>query len=177
MQRGVNAELGQGIVEFAVIFPLFVILIFVMIDGGLLMGNSSRVHHAVSEGARLGAIGASKTDIRDRVADQSHGLIDSDTPEDCGTRNDEVCILWFDGPNGEPAGQVGSLVRVSVHYHYFLVTPLGHLVDSLDWLGFGNPDTFHFSVDGCSVAILERPVVGGASSSGDADDADADCNF
>jgi hypothetical protein len=160
-----RAERGQGIVEFAVVFPLFVMLIFVMIDGGLLMGRYSQVHHGVNEGARLGSLGADKDDIIDRVVDQSQGLVTSSTQENCGTRTDEVCVKWYDGPNGEDAGEVGSRVRVAVHYHYYYNTPLGAVLDGVT--------SDHFSVDACAISTLERPNPN--LSSGDTEGGDPEC--
>jgi Flp pilus assembly protein TadG len=147
------SERGQGLVEFAVIFPLLIMLIFVMIDGGLLMGNFGRINHAVSEGGRYGAVGASKNQIIDRVIAQSNGLIDrgNTTPRCPTTTQEEICVQWYRGPNGEDYGEVGSRVKVAVHYHYFFLTPIDDMVG-----GFGGPD--HFSIDACTVVTLERPT-------------------
>ena len=40
------SQRGQGLVEFAVIFPLFMIFVSLMVDGGLLMGryNNMMLH-------------------------------------------------------------------------------------------------------------------------------------
>ena len=157
MNRQLAAEHGQGLVEFAVIFPLFITLIFVMIDGGLLMGRYNQVNHAAQEGARLGATGANGAAIAARAQRQANNLL-SGVPVDC-SGGEQVCVQWFKGPNNEPAGQVGSSVRVKIRYDYGLLTPLDN---------FGFPD--HMDVDSCAIARLERPL-SSVSSSGDHDDA------
>jgi hypothetical protein len=151
MHRWRVGERGQGIVEFAVIFPIFVMLIFVMIDGGLLMGNFGRVNHGVDEGARYAATGASTDEIIERVSDQSGGLIDETTTRQCpAASQEEICVEYYPGPNGERIGEVGSRVKVSAHYHYYLITPIGTMA--------GGMATDHFSMDPCAIATLERPA-------------------
>ena len=54
--RRLSRQDGQGLVEFAVVFPIFIFLVFMMIDGGLLMGRYSNINHAANEGARLLAV-------------------------------------------------------------------------------------------------------------------------
>lgn len=143
-----RTEHGQGLIEFAVIFPVFILLVFVLIDGGLVMGRYSQVNHAAQEGARYGATGASSGEIAARVRDQSINLLE-DVPTGCG--GEGICVRWYSGPNGEPRGQVGSLVRVIVRYNYDFVTPLD--------VPFG---VSKFDVDACAMARVERPTsVGG----------------
>jgi hypothetical protein len=123
-------ERAQGIVEFAAIFPLFIALVFVMIDGGILMGRYNQVNHSAREGGA-----------------QSIGLLGS-VPATCsGTR--QICVQWFDGPND--AGEVGSYVRVVVRYDYNPITPIDNGMFGM--VGF--PD--HWDVDSCAIARLERP--------------------
>jgi hypothetical protein len=144
MDRGRRAERGQGIVEFAVIFPVFMALVFVMIDGGLVMGRYNQVNHAAQEGARFAATGIDDPDeIAERVRAQSIELLE-DVPEGC-TGTERICVRWVDGPNG--AGEVGSYVRVEVRYRHEFVTPLG---------SFGIQD--HLDISACAIARLERPA-------------------
>jgi hypothetical protein len=141
------AERGQGIIEFAVIFPVFVLLVFVMIDGGVLMGRYNQVNHAAQEGARIGASGASWDEIKDHTRDQAIDLLD-DVPEGCGSQG--ICVLWYGGDNSP--GEVGSYVKVTVRYDYDFITPIGE--GPFGAVGF--PD--HMNVDACAIARLERPI-------------------
>lgn len=157
MRARVWRDAGQGIVEFAVIFPLFIMLIFIMIDGGLLMGHFSRVHHAVDEGARFAATGASEGEIIERISDQSGGLIDENEARVCPSDGaEEICVQWYPGPGGIGRGEVGSFVKISVHYHYELFTPFGGIAAATGFLCGNNPP--HFCVDPCTIVTLERPV-------------------
>jgi hypothetical protein len=153
MRRRLAHEHGQGILEFAVIFPIFVLLIFVVIDGGILMGRYNNINHAAKEGARLAATGADDAEVMVRTEQQPGGLLNG--AGGCGSGAPEVCVEWSDGPNGEPAGQVGSSVKVTVKYRYGLITPI------VNWL-----KTDGFDVTSCAVTRLERPLSTSPAASG-----------
>jgi hypothetical protein len=144
-----EGERGQGIIEFAVIFPFFIMLVFIMIDGGLLMGRYNQVNHAAQEGARLGSTGATLIDIRNHTRRQANNLL-SGVPATCDGNDDRICVEWYEGPNS--VGEVGSYVRVTVFYDYGFVTPINNDIFN----SAGMPD--HFDVDSCAIARLERPV-------------------
>jgi Flp pilus assembly protein TadG len=144
-----RAERGQGIIEFAVIFPFFVMLVFVMIDGGVLMGRYNQVNHAAQEGARLGATGASLNDIAAHTRRQANNLL-SGIPTTCNGTGERICVEWYDGPNS--AGEVGSYVRVTVYYQYGFVTPINNGIFG----SVGMPS--NFDVESCAIARLERPT-------------------
>ncbi len=150
LRRRADGECGQGIVEFAAIFPVFILLIFVMIDGGLLMGRYNQVNHSAQEGARLAATGADLDDVASQVRAQSIDLLQS-VPATCSSASERICVEWFDGPNS--AGEAGSYVRVTVRYDYDLITPIDRGL--FGTVGF--PD--HFDVNSCAIARLERPIV------------------
>jgi hypothetical protein len=151
-----SRELGQGIVEFAVIFPLFVTLIMVVIDGGVLMGRYNSATHAAQEGARYGASGASASQIVARVKDQAQGTLD-DAPNSsqCGGSRPSVCVQYGRGPSSQSAGEVGSTVIVKVRYRYEWFTPLANAP------GIGSID-----FDACSAHRLERVPTSSVSDSG-----------
>ena len=133
-------ELGQGLVEFAVVFPLFMILIFMMVDGGLVMGRYGEVNHAAKEGARFASTGASPADVKDRVIAQSQISLTAG----------DVSVEYADGPasNRADSGEVGSVVVIRIEYDYDLITPLPN---------FGGGD-LTWGIKACAVARLERPV-------------------
>jgi hypothetical protein len=49
---------GQGLVEFALVLPVFLLILFGVIDGGRFVYMSSTLSQAAREGARLGAVEA-----------------------------------------------------------------------------------------------------------------------
>ena len=50
---------GQGLVEFALVLPIFLLLLFGVIDGGRYVFVNSTLSNAAREGARLGSVEAS----------------------------------------------------------------------------------------------------------------------
>jgi Flp pilus assembly protein TadG len=82
-------ELGQGLVEFAVIFPLFIFFLAAIFDVGLGFNRQATIQHAVREGARYGSVRDNSDAgalVLQRTMDQSHGLLDAS----------EVCYDYSD---------------------------------------------------------------------------------
>jgi len=67
---------GQTLVEFALVFPIFILLLFAVIDGGRYIFLSSALSNAAREGARLGSVEAYWTGRSD---------------PSCGTAGGPVC--------------------------------------------------------------------------------------
>lgn len=51
-----NREKGASLVEFALILPLFLLLIFGMMEAAWAFAQTNDIHHGVREGARLAAV-------------------------------------------------------------------------------------------------------------------------
>lgn len=137
--------------EFAVIFPVFIFILFAVIDGGLVMGRYNGTNHAATVGARFGAVQSDDADavVADtvsQVAQYAPGSA-SDYVRGCdfAAHDAAVCVQWLRGPNGEAPGEAGSSIRVAVKYRYGGITPL------LSQLG-------GWDVKACVVARQERPV-------------------
>ena len=56
--RGRPRYQGQTLVEFALVLPIFLLLVFAVIDGGRYIFLSSTLSNAAREGARLGSVEA-----------------------------------------------------------------------------------------------------------------------
>ncbi len=136
-------ERGQSMVEFALLLPIFLVVIFIIVDFGVGISRWVILTNSTREGARLGAVGASTTDITDKVTSTSMGLLD---PADV-----DVYYLDKDG-NGSP-GDRGDSVVVESDYEYGLITPLSAFLG----LAFDSID-FH----SCTDMRLELPVSGAA---------------
>ena len=109
-----SRERGQNLVEFAFILPLFLVLVFAIVDFGMGFRAWISITNSAREGARVGAVRGSCDAIRDRVKDTSGGLVTADsqitiTPSTCD-------------------GAAGSEVVVTVEYDYDFVSPNGGLL-------------------------------------------------
>jgi Flp pilus assembly protein TadG len=58
-RRAARRSPGQTLVEFALVLPVFLLLLFAVIDGGRYIFVSSALSNAAREGARLGSVEAS----------------------------------------------------------------------------------------------------------------------
>jgi hypothetical protein len=146
MRRG---QRGQGLIEFAAIFPIFAFLMFAVIIGGIMMGRYNNINNAAKEGARLGAVGATWQEVTDRAQQQTGGTL-SDAVEGaaaCNTSSgDYICVEWIRGPGTDPEdpGDVGSSIRVTIGYEVSFFS------------GFWGSFPIQMSV--CAIQRMERGV-------------------
>ena len=126
--RRKNGEKGQALVEFALLVPIFLLLLFAVVDFGMGFYSWITVTNAAREGARLGAVhaplnvasspcfGKASLDqcIEDRVRDASDL-----------TNEATKMTVTITNATGNP----GQSVVVKVDYDYDLITPLAGLID------------------------------------------------
>ena len=140
MKSKVRRERGQAMVEFALLLPIFLIVLFLIVDFGVGISRWVIVTNSTREGARIGAVGASVAEIEGRVASNSNGLLDATV----------VDVYYLDGPDANPdRGDRGDAVVVESNYKYTLITPLQVFLS----LAFDSID-FH----SCTDMRLELPV-------------------
>ena len=100
------SERGQALIEFALILPILLVLMFVVLDFGLALDRRQVIQHAVREGARQAAVGLGEADVKLVVKGQSQEVL--------GVNDVNICYVA--GPSGAPFGFAGSNVRVSATY-------------------------------------------------------------
>jgi Flp pilus assembly protein TadG len=115
-RRGsVSSDRGAAAVEFALLLPLLVLIVFGLIDFGRAINTQITLTQAAREGARALALGQST--YQTRAADAAiglSGLTVTDQPDSLGV-------------TGCPAGsaQTGDDAVVKVTYTFSFVTPIG----------------------------------------------------
>src|SRR3989304_3990635 len=125
--RRKNGEKGQALVEFPLLFPIFLLLLFAIIDFGMGFYSWITVTNGAREGARLGAVLATEQQIEDRVY-QAVSLPNEGTQ----------MTVTVTGAQGQP----GESVVVQVDYDYDLITPLAGLVQFVSGDAIGPTLTF-----------------------------------
>lgn len=124
MRRG-DSLCGQSLVEFALILPVFIVILVGIFDGGRLVFAYNGVNNAAREGGREATVNQTEADIQARAAQHAVALDiapadvdvdfrDSATPDDANT---------CDGALGQ-AAIVGCLAVVQVNYTYTAATPI-----------------------------------------------------
>ncbi len=121
-----TGEKGQALVEFALLVPIFLILLFAIVDFGMGFYSWITVTNSAREGARFGAVQASTDDIIQRVKDTSD-LINEDAKMTVTVTN-----------AADNGGDPGESVVVKVDYKYDLITPLASLIAFLSGDTFGS---------------------------------------
>ena len=143
----VHDQGGGSAIEFAIVLPVFLALLFGMIEFGVLMFNKAVITNASREGARLGIVfsqrpGADgdygtdddtyhpfKQDIKDTVKSYAQNYLitfGNDRLED-----DDIAVT----PENPQVGASGDSLAVSVGYQYdFLILPgfVGRLMGGLN---------------------------------------------
>jgi len=117
---------GAVAVEFALIFPILVLLVLGIIEFGAGFHAWDATQNAAREGARLGAVDASPSDITKRVRGTTSFLNQSDLKVtiECQRKGGPFFTC-----SSDPAQWVeGDIVRVAVEYHYDYLTPLPRFV-------------------------------------------------
>ena len=110
-----NGSEGQALIEFALILPLFLLLLFGMIDFGRAYSASVTLTNAAREGARFGVISPNNfTGITNRVQTTA------------GPYNDSNLTVT---PSCSPSCSSGNDVIVQTTYQFSFITPLAAIAN------------------------------------------------
>lgn len=112
------------IVEFAITLSLLLLILFGIIEFGLLMRSYITILHAAREGARAAALGATTSNIVNRVQNSAPGLSVSmvDLSYSTASTPNWGSATTLGNSGSENNAPVGSLVRVHVTYNYKFLT-------------------------------------------------------
>jgi Flp pilus assembly protein TadG len=121
---------GQALAEFALVVPIFLVLLLGMIEAGRFMFYYETLNHATREGARYAIVNGSNSmhcptgtpapgsyacdpsgeDVKDRVRASVFGTLKAD--------------ITVPTPTWSPDNSRGSTVRVTASYTYRTLVPL-----------------------------------------------------
>ena len=100
-------ERGAAAVEFAMILPLLILLVFGIVQFSLAYNRQQGLHAAAREGARIASLPqTTQTEISDRVTDALDGVPFSSTPtiavtpnvtKPCDQRSGETVVVQVQG--------------------------------------------------------------------------------
>jgi len=130
--RRKNGEKGQALVEFTFLIPIFLLLLFAIIDFGMGFYSWISVTNGAREGARLGVVLATEQQIKDQV------YLAVSLPN-------ESTKMTVTVTNAQ--GQPGESVVVKVDYDYDLITPLAGIVSFVSGNTLGPTLTFSSTAD------------------------------
>jgi len=112
----IERERGQSIVEFALVLPVVLLLIFGLLEFGRVINAEISAGHCANELARYAVIGRTVQQVRDYAYDTP--VCPTFNLEDEGTLNIAIDVQY---PSGEG---VGKAVVVEITYPIEIVVPL-----------------------------------------------------
>ena len=126
-----NDEKGAVLIEFALVFTLFIFLVFGMVDFGLAINTKTQLASGGREGARLGTVnldaGAVDTRVRNVTADLDQTILA--VTVECHQPDGSLCSDGGATPPGALSlGESGDSVIVTVDYMYSMFTPLPNFI-------------------------------------------------
>ncbi|HEX6139533.1 MAG TPA: TadE family protein [Candidatus Limnocylindria bacterium] len=134
VRRSKRRSRGQSLVEFALILPIFLLVLMGILDLGRAVYYSSTLSNAAREAARQGIVDQTCSHVVDQALQRSVGM-----------DNVAVEVVWLDGSNTQTrtcqpvetgTAKFGNRVLVTVDYDYNAATPIiGNLVGTIHMRG------------------------------------------
>jgi Flp pilus assembly protein TadG len=117
--RSSRSESGQSLVEFALIFPVLILLLVALFDVGRLVFAYNDITNSAREGARVGVVDQTVANIQSDVIAQSTSLSLTSGQVD-------VKYCKSDGTSCSTAKptSLDALVQVEVTYSWRAITPI-----------------------------------------------------
>ena len=128
MKMRLKNQKGTSVVEFAIVLPLLVLLLFGIIEFSLLLFNKQVITNASREGARAGIVAqvprVSDPAIRKVVSDYAKAHLVTFGSDTLVEDADHIPIVREDVNTDNPPNSFGDDLKVTVNYQYdFLVFP------------------------------------------------------
>jgi Flp pilus assembly protein TadG len=117
-----QTELGQTLVEFSMVLPLFLILLFALVDFGRGFFTWLTITNAAREGARAAAVQSDSGTVDSKI----HDAYCSSYPGDCSLDTSLMTVV-----KTNVGGARGSETSVDITYAFEYVTPIGALLGLL----------------------------------------------
>ena len=122
---------GAVLIEFALVFTLFIFLVFGMVDFGLAINTKTQIGSGGREGARLGTVSLDAAAVEARVRDVTGDLDQTvlTVTVECHQPDGTLCTDGGGTPPGTLSlGKPGDAVVVTVNYPYNMITPLPNFI-------------------------------------------------
>lgn len=125
-----DGERGQTLVEFSLVLPVFLLLLFAIADFGRGYYTWLIVTNAAREGARTAAVRADSSTIDTKI----YASFCSSYPSHCGLDTSKMTIT-----KTNVQGTRGTETSVTVAYNFQYVTPIGSILRLVSGHSLSNP--------------------------------------
>jgi Flp pilus assembly protein TadG len=134
-EGGRRVARGSTLIEFALVLPFFLILLFGTVEFGRYFLMQHTLQFATREGARLGLVGRTVTDANGRTLDRAASIVQTirDKARVAMSPSDVTVSIFpvnadYSDPSGwqtsQNAGTGGSMMRVRTRYTFHPILPL-----------------------------------------------------
>ncbi|MBA7508123.1 hypothetical protein ES705_00043 [subsurface metagenome] len=107
--RIIKSEKGASAVEFALILPILIMLVFGIVQFGIAFNNYITITHAAREGARIAAVDLNNPDLKNIIIERAFPV---------QITEDDIVISTPEGTN------IGDPVEVEITYNISITIPL-----------------------------------------------------
>jgi Flp pilus assembly protein TadG len=121
---------GAAAVEFAILVPIFIVIVFGIVDFGLMFYSKTVITNAAREGARTASLSGDLAAVTAAVT-TAVGSLPGSAPAvstTCKTATNTACTNWGNSGVSAPSG---GTVDVMVAYTYPWLTPIKIFVPGL----------------------------------------------
>jgi Flp pilus assembly protein TadG len=126
LRRLLRGRRGQSLVEFSLVLPVLLIIVFGIVDFGMGLRSYISLTNATREGARFAAVGNPAGSFPSQCNGTTTTTVVGRT---CvaveGLKRSDITSLTVAYPNGQGPG---NSVIVSANYTYHYITPLGDII-------------------------------------------------
>jgi len=135
LRRLMGSERSQAMVEFVLVFPIFLVLVFGIIDFGRALQGWITITNAAREGARVGAVyatagtaGTPASPVNcSAIGESDNSTIAGRSCHTAGSLPRADVTVGVEGA----LGSTGEPVTVRMTYDYHFITPLGSFISGL----------------------------------------------
>lgn len=123
LRRLRGTETGQALVEFTMILPIFLLLLFALVDFGRGFYSWLILTNAAREGARVAATQQDMNAVQTRI----HDAICDNYPSSCSL--DMAKLSWTNQATANIQGTRGEPVEIALSYDFEFATPIGEILN------------------------------------------------
>jgi Flp pilus assembly protein TadG len=114
-----DAERGAAAVEFALVVPILLLLVFGIVDFGMMLNRDTMVNNASRDGVRAASLGATSTEVKSIVATNlGVPLNEVSTTVTCTKPDGSACTTY------DAQSVSGGIAVVTVTFEHSFITPI-----------------------------------------------------